>query len=247
MPPQWDPSLFWMAGILVGLFWLDESARRSGLDRRRTFLCGLAVVVSGWLGARLVGLGAYHDPELGLMGGRSWFGGMLGGLTAALIAARLSRLRLSFHGWMGQRLRCVSATLSAESVARERLRLRGTPSALPWAIHYGQGFPAFEKHVQMGWIPAGAVSSLGVHPVQLYAALGALVLFGGVISMRRLRFVALLAGYAVLRLLLEPFRGDSQPVLTALSQTQLFALCALAVSCVLFTAFRAGRFAVRPT
>jgi phosphatidylglycerol:prolipoprotein diacylglycerol transferase len=237
MPPRWDPSLFWMAGIVVGLFWLDESARRRGLDRRRTFLCGLAVVASGWLGARLVGLGAYHDPELGLMGGRSWFGGMLGGLGAALIAVRLFRLRLS--SWLDA---AAPAMCLGYAVGRLGCFVNGcdygTPSSLPWAIHYGPGFPAFDKHVQMGWISSDAVSSLGVHSVQLYAAFGALMLFAGLIALRRLRFIALLAGYAVLRLLLEPLRGDSQPVLAAFSQTQLFALCALAVSGVLLAGSR---------
>lgn len=53
----------------------------------------------------------------------------------------------------------------------------GTPTQLPWAIHYSAFSPVFKQHVSDGLISGDATSSLGVHPTQLYYIIGFLVIF----------------------------------------------------------------------
>jgi phosphatidylglycerol:prolipoprotein diacylglycerol transferase len=49
----------------------------------------------------------------------------------------------------------------------------GKPCGLPWAVHFPPDSNAYKAHVADGLIARGASSSLGVHPTQLYAAVGA--------------------------------------------------------------------------
>jgi phosphatidylglycerol:prolipoprotein diacylglycerol transferase len=232
MLPQWDPSLFWTAGVLAGLYALDEMARRDGLVRRAAFLCGLLVATAGWLGARGVGVFSYADAELGLMGGRSWFGALLGGIAGALVASRIAGVQL--RTWLDA---AAPAVCAGYALGRLGCLFNGcdfgTVTTVPWAVHYAPGFPAFDKHLAAGMIALGATASLGVHPVQFYLAAGALVLWAVLLRLPARRFPALLVGYASLRLLLEPLRGDSVALFATLSQTQWFALFSLLCGAVL--------------
>ncbi|MFT4702971.1 MAG: phosphatidylglycerol:prolipoprotein diacylglycerol transferase [Bradymonadia bacterium] len=130
------------------------------------------------------------------------------------------------------------------------------------AVHFPAGSAAFEAHVhqalQVSEQAATALvatgQSLSVHPVQLYEAGAEMLLFAGLLWMRRRdglpgegRTVARwLVGYALIRFTLEPMRGDSvrgflfewavAPVnrllglapdsVTMLSTSQAVALCA---------------------
>jgi prolipoprotein diacylglyceryltransferase len=61
----------------------------------------------------------------------------------------------------------------------------GTPTQLPWAIHYSNASPAFNQQVSEGLISETATSTLGIHPTQLYYIIGFLLVFLLIIIFRK--------------------------------------------------------------
>jgi phosphatidylglycerol---prolipoprotein diacylglyceryl transferase len=53
----------------------------------------------------------------------------------------------------------------------------GTVAALPWAVSFPQNSIPYNQHVAAGLIDAGAHASLPVHPLQLYLAANAVLVF----------------------------------------------------------------------
>lgn len=53
----------------------------------------------------------------------------------------------------------------------------GTPTQLPWAIHYSVISPAFKQQISEGLISDRATLSLGIHPTQIYYIIGFLLVF----------------------------------------------------------------------
>ena len=99
----------------------------------------------------------------------------------------------------------------------------GTPTQLPWAIHYSAISPAFKQEVSKGLISETATSSLGIHPTQLYYIAGFILVFVLLVLLRkRLKAPGSLAllGFmlmAVSRFIIEFFR---EPVANKLSSMQ---------------------------
>ena len=212
-------------GVAVWLSLRDLEAERLP---REVALAALAWgLPAGLLVARLVyvlGWWDYfltHASELWLAGvdGLSLWGGLLGG--AAIAAARLKRDPLR-----RRRIFEVAAPNAALGIAVGRLgefldgRGQGLPSDLPWATQYAS--------------PLAAAPDFGVsrHPVQLYDALVALVLF---VVLRRLpgslpvgvRLAAFLVLYGAARVALGVVRLDPAFVL-GLQLEQLLAIGAVA-------------------
>jgi prolipoprotein diacylglyceryltransferase len=110
----------------------------------------------------------------------------------------------------------------------------GKVSALPWAVRFPAGSPAWRDHVHAGLIPAGRAASLPVHPTELYEALLGLVIVGiAVVAGRRRRkdgelFVLAAATYAIGRLAIELLRGDAgRGIYAGVSSGQIFSLLVL--------------------
>jgi phosphatidylglycerol:prolipoprotein diacylglycerol transferase len=61
----------------------------------------------------------------------------------------------------------------------------GLPSGLPWSVTYPHYSPAWQAHVERGWLPAGSAASLAVHPLQLYFAAASLLTLAAVVLARR--------------------------------------------------------------
>lgn len=85
----------------------------------------------------------------------------------------------------------------------------------PWAVVFPRGSVAFDEMAAMGGIPAGWDMTPGLHPTQLYEAFGEFAIFAGLLMLRpRARrhpgtlLVAYLGLYALLRFVVEMFRGD---------------------------------------
>jgi prolipoprotein diacylglyceryltransferase len=110
----------------------------------------------------------------------------------------------------------------------------GKVSALPWAVRFPAGSPAWRDQVQAGLIPSHAPTSLAVHPTQLYEALlGVVIVVVVVVVARRARtdgklFLAAAATYAIGRLAIETLRGDAgRGIYAGVSSGQLFSLLVL--------------------
>ncbi len=110
----------------------------------------------------------------------------------------------------------------------------GTASDVPWAVRYGRDSLAYQQLMADGRTDLGPTTP-PLHPVQLYEAAGELALFfllAGLLRKRRYDgqlFVVWLAGYGLLRFVLEWVRGDEErrfPI-AHLSTSQTLALAAI--------------------
>ncbi len=168
--------LFLVLALATGSGVFFVSARRAGAPTRR-LLPGLAVlvlaaVVGGKVYAILEQRGAPNASWLDLGSGLRY-----PGVIVAVVAT------LAWLGpWLGQGVSiaglgdCLAPAAGfAAAVHRIGCLLNGccfgTVSDAPWAIRFPRGSPAWIHHVSGKLIPATAVSSLPVHPLQLYLGL----------------------------------------------------------------------------
>lgn len=177
-------------------------------------------------------------------GGLVAYGGMLGGLLASVAAARARRV--PFFEWADA---AAPAVALGTGITRIGCWLYGCdfgrPTSLPWGVRFPPASPAYVQHERAGWLATGAEKSLSVHPTQLYEAVVGFLLFAALMVLRRRRlaagaiFCAWLAGYGVLRALIEFARGDEErghwgPV----STSQFIGLACAAFAGVLALALR---------
>ena len=114
----------------------------------------------------------------------------------------------------------------------------------PLAIEFPAGSFAHQQHVVCGLLSANATKSLPIHPVQLYESilmfgLFPVIWFGCKKDYRpgQACLVAL-AGYSLIRFLIEFFRADNSIILGGMTFTQLFCLLSLAPSILLLISIR---------
>jgi phosphatidylglycerol:prolipoprotein diacylglycerol transferase len=180
---------------------------------------------------------------------RVWEGGLVfyGGFFGALAVAVYYTRRFAMNFWR-------TADILAPSVALGHFFGRlgcfaagccwgkeATGRALAWAVRFPSESLAFQDYVARGALPSSAEVTPPLHPVQLYEALGELTLFFALSLLgRRKRWdgqvlVAYLFGYAVLRFVVELFRGDAARkfVIGWLSTSQFLALVAAAFAAAL--------------
>lgn len=200
--------LAYVAGELLVL-WL---ARREGMELDRVLLWMVFLLLGGIVGARLAGLardsltGGQIASPLAREGFVS-YGAPVGVLVAGWVYARVARLSL----WKLLDLAAPSVALGF-AITRIGCFLNGCCYGRPTNLPWGVTFPAIS--------PAGlAFANTPLHPAQIYASLGNLVLFGGLLALRRQRrfegflFLWWVVLYAVLRFVLEFARADPRVAL----------------------------------
>ncbi len=165
-------------------------------------------------------------------GGAVWYGGLIGGVLALAGYWATTRRQLGASLWdLGD------VVIPAVSLSHLFGRLGcfsagccwGRHAELPWAVTFPEGSRC-------------GVPGVPLHPTQLYEAGGELVVLAvllGVWQKRRFSgqvFLTYFMAYPVLRLLVEPFRGDpirgliaETPFSIAQALSVALALCALAV------------------
>ncbi len=218
-----------LAALVAGVL-LARELRRHGRDPEAASGLVIAAVVGGFAGAKLHYLAEHADSlSLHSLGGSgfSWFGGLVGGALATIVAARRQAIPLSLMAGMA------AAPLAfAYGVGRLGCLLAGdgtygTPTDLPWAMSFPNGtMPTFQE----------------VHPTPLYEALAAFAVGALLWRLRwRLPPLALFGLYAVLmgvsRFLVEFVRLNEE-VLLGLSQPQLWSLALILLG--LWAGWRAG-------
>lgn len=205
------------------LFWVVRRAASFYLQKRITLDLSLAVMVGGFLGARLLHV-VYEEPKYYLENPlnvfRFWQGGFVfyGGFFGAFLASEwvVSRYHLTRTTWQD-----LFTPLFPAGYALGRLACflagccYGRPANLPWAVSFPAGVeaPAF--------IPR--------HPTQLYALVWEVALLAAVLLIEKNKtktflnrpgqlFYFWIFGHAIGRLIMESLRADARgPFIMGLS------------------------------
>jgi phosphatidylglycerol---prolipoprotein diacylglyceryl transferase len=143
-------------GALVGLWIFGRELARSGLPASAGD-AAMAGVFGGLVGAKLLWVAEHagQEPFLDLLfsrGGMSWFGGLVGGVSTAVMVMKWQRLPL---------IPTLAAATPALAIGHAIGRIGcflvgddyGRPSDLPWAVAFPRGLPP---------------TDVRVHPTQLY-------------------------------------------------------------------------------
>lgn len=206
-------TIYWY-GVLAALGFLAAFWTSSRRAPREGFSPETVVDLAPWLiGGAIVGARLFyvvthweaefaHEPLSNVFAlrrsGLVWYGGLIGASLATIAYARKAKVSL----WK-------LADVIAPSIALGHVFGRfgclmtgccyGRPTDLPWAVR-------FPSDHWTGGVP--------VHPTQIYEALLNAALYFGLMRLYRRKsfdgqiFAAYLLGYAVLRAIVEAFRGD---------------------------------------
>ncbi|HWH68129.1 MAG TPA: prolipoprotein diacylglyceryl transferase, partial [Candidatus Sulfotelmatobacter sp.] len=195
-------------GFLAGLWTASRRGLREGVPAEKILDLGPWLIVGAIVGARTLYVLSYWreqfaDKPLSEIfmvqhGGLVYYGGLMGSCLACILYARLKKVRL----WQ-------LADIMAPSVALGYVFGRigclmngccyGRACTLPWAIHFPVGHETYPN---------------AVHPTQIYDSLLNLGFYLALAWLYRHKkfegqvFAAYLIGYALLRSLVEAFRGD---------------------------------------
>ena len=231
-------------GIILGWALAFRWARADGLPVKRLKVVTTVAVLGALFFARVlflatnpqawVGPGSLLDFE---GGGLVAYGGYLGGFLVGYLGCRSQGIE--FLRFMDHVAPCLAFGLM---FARLGCFLNGCDygpvTELPWGVEFPAGSLAHSQHVGLGLVGPGAVSSLPVHPTQLYAAVFGLLLGSGLVAARnRLRvrfrgqlFIAFLVLYAAFRFVVEFLRDDpGRGALAGLSTSQWISIGVLVV------------------
>jgi phosphatidylglycerol:prolipoprotein diacylglycerol transferase len=201
-----------VAALLAALWLAGSLARKQGLDPQKVQDLGIASIIAGLVGAKLllvlVDFDQYRSNPRALIdvlqSGGVFYGGLLGGIPIAWWYIRKHSLPLfptldvlAPAVALGQavgRLGCFAAGCCY-----------GASSTMPWSVIFHDQ----DAHALVG-VPLG----VPLHPSQLYESFASFLLLFfllGVLKKRRFQgqvFVTYLLSYAVIRFVLEFFRGD---------------------------------------
>jgi phosphatidylglycerol:prolipoprotein diacylglycerol transferase len=205
-------GLLLVSGLLAALWLVGRLARKEGLDPQKVQDLGIASIIAGLVGAKLllvvVDFDQYRSSPRALLdvlqSGGVFYGGLLGAIPVAW-------WYIKKHGLPLFSTLDVMAPAVALGQAIGRLGCfaagccYGAPSTAPWSVI----FHSEDAHALVG-VPLG----VPLHPSQLYESLGVFILLFVLLAVLRNRkfqgqVVALyLILYAILRFILEFFRGD---------------------------------------
>ena len=207
LPVHWFGVLV-AAGFLAGFWTAARRAQREGITAEKIYDAGLWLILGAIVGARSLYVASFWKEQFAnapwsemLMiqkGGLVFYGGLIGATLSCLIFLWKNKLPV----WK-------FADALAPSIALGSFFGRfgclmngccfGRPSDAPWAIR----FP--HEHETAGD---------PVHPVQIYDSLLNIAFFAALVWLHRRKkfdgqiFALYLMGYAVLRSVVESFRGD---------------------------------------
>jgi phosphatidylglycerol:prolipoprotein diacylglycerol transferase len=214
----------------VGAWLTQRAAERRGLPREASATVCVVAGVGGIVGAR-VGYALLHPSELaspfGVLaffdGGLVAHGALSFGAVTAFVAAR--RLALPPLAWLdaaspGLALGVVFTRFGCwlEGCDFGRLMGIGAPRFLATLGTFPAGSPAWVEQVTTQAISASSPVALPVHPSELYELVAGALLVGLALAVERRKpragapALAVLAGYAVLRVLVDLTRPASREV-----------------------------------
>ena len=225
-------GILMLLGIVAGVSLTFYLAKRNGVAEETIFTAAVWAVVAGLIGARLThvldNLGTYLDDPVSILalheGGLGWYGGLIGGILAVLIYARIKKFPLARFAdaagvgvLLGLAIGRIGCTINGDAY--------GTPTSLPWGLVYTH--PG-----------AFATPFVAGHPAPVYEILWiALVLailwwLRGRVGPDGSLFLISVAAYAVGRFLISWVRAEPA-VLGPLHQSHLISIGLLVIALVL--------------
>jgi phosphatidylglycerol---prolipoprotein diacylglyceryl transferase len=171
-----------------------------------------------------------------------WGGGLTfyGGFVAATAAAWALFRRDRFPFWKGVDMGGMMVPIGLGLGRLGCLMVGccfGAPSELPWALSFPSDSPASEWQFRQKLADTPLVSSMPVHPTQVYESFAALAIAAFLILYVQGRkrydgqvFVVFLALYALTRFTLEFWRSDDRGAWLGLSTSQWIGLALIAVA-----------------
>jgi phosphatidylglycerol:prolipoprotein diacylglycerol transferase len=207
--------------FVVGMWTAGRRGLRHNIDPNQIQDAAIWLLVGGIVGARLLHVVTYWEDFRGRgflelfkiqNGGLVFYGGAIGALIAGGLFVWLKKLPFF-----------KLADAIAPSVALGSVFGRigclmtgccfGGACSLPWAIQFPNGSPAWDEQHHQHLVGA-TDAPLPVHPTQIYDAVANLLLYAGLVWLYRRKtfngqvFAVWLVGYAILRSVVELFRGD---------------------------------------
>jgi phosphatidylglycerol---prolipoprotein diacylglyceryl transferase len=242
-------GLMMALGFIAADLVIAADCPRRGIDPDYATAVVLWGALGGLIGARLYDvLNNWHlymaDPITIIWSGSGfvWFGGFIGGVTAAFFVARYYKVSVGATADM-----CGPALAIGQALGRIGCHLSGDgdwglPSTLPWAVAYpkaivGWGPQTVLKLGPHGTLVSGFFPGVRVHPTPIYEAILYMAVFLILWSMRRRAgtpgrifylYLVLLGGC---RFMVEFLRVNPR-VLWGLSEAQLIGLAMLVVGVV---------------
>ena len=230
-------------GVFAALFLLRKRAEKFGLSPDAVSDLGIWILLAGLVGAKVL-LVIVEWPHFvsswsGLMellrSAGVFYGGLIGAIVATVVLIR--QKGIPFWSLADAAAPCVAL---GQAIGRLGCFSAGCcwgkEAHVPWAVTFTN--PAAERNVG---VPLG----VPLHPTQLYEALGVGLLCLLLILFERRRFSGetfsrYLVGYAVLRAVIETFRGDPRGALfhSALSTSQFIAILGVVAGIAIYVARR---------
>lgn len=212
--------VFMTVGWCVGGVIFYRAARREGMAAESALAIMAGCALGATAGASLMSalFVPWHELPARLAEGSAFIGRtVIGGIAGGIVGVELSKKLVGHRRSTGDAF--ALAIPPGHAVGRLGCLLSGccygTPTSLPWGVHYPSPSFAHASHVAQGLIPSTAPASLAVHPAPLYEFVFDLSLWCLLLIARpRLRaegslFRLYLTCYAAFRFLAEFFRGDS--------------------------------------
>ncbi len=225
-------------GLACGVALAYHEGKRQKLDGGRVLDLAFWLIVTGLVGARIAYVIVNADDFARICAGsgapprgarliwtdctralRVWEGGLVfygGVIASAAFAFRFARR----EGWWPAQIADLFAPCLALGHAFGRIGCfaagccYGKELNVDWVFGFPPGSVAFDQYVAAGMSPAAGTTP-PLHPTQLYEAAGELAIFAALLALRgRLRprpgslLLVYLALYALLRFVVEAFRGD---------------------------------------
>ena len=210
------------AALVLGIYLGTRAAEKEGLPVETALNMTFFGLIGVILGARLYAFCEnptfYFNHPLRLIklweGSLGTYGGAIGGVLGSLGYLVLKRQPLTAYfdayapyGFLGIGIIRVGDFLNGTAF--------GKTTGLPWGVSFPKDSFAYNRHLSHGWIGPDAVSSLPVHPTQLYSAISRFLIFFLLLALpSRLkqspgnRFLLGAVLYAGSRLIVDFFRDD---------------------------------------
>lgn len=203
---------------LVAAYLLAKAFERLGFQRDSAYSLVMWATIWGFVGAKIYYLLEQPTFSLHHLGGMgfTWYGGLIGGIAAAVVISRRHQLPLGAVAGAAAVPLTVAYGIGRLGCLLSGDGTYGRPTTLPWGMAFPHGVVAID-------VP--------VHPTPLYEALAAIMIAAVLWAVgRKWNPPAVFGAYLVLsglsRFLVEYLRIN-EPAMLGLTQPQLWALGSL--------------------